>query len=232
MSQTLYLVRLRSVFRVREIYDVRVDRLPAEALFATREAAESYIATHLPLAHNPFARMEHTLSVESQGQFIVTSEYEGETPVTQFYEWLPLLGHIQEAGVELPDECGWNPDVWPLWWDIVTSEMSCEEKDNFRVRLGLPNWAENPFAVADFDIGLQTLGLFYKIALADLRALIQNWDTPLPNLPPPFTLSVNDLVWWWEHNAPHMTDEQKAALWRLLDPQPWEIVEVELEGKL
>jgi hypothetical protein len=27
-----------------------------------------------------------------------------------------------------------------------------------------------------------------------------------------------------------MTDEQKAALWRLLDPQPWEIVEVELEG--
>jgi hypothetical protein len=37
------------------------------------------------------------------------------------------------------------------------------------------------------------------------------------------------LIDWWDETAPRMTDTQKAALWRLLDPQPWEIVEVELE---
>lgn len=33
---------------------------------------------------------------------------------------------------------------------------------------------------------------------------------------------------WWDTTP--LTEEQKAALWRLLDPEPYEIVEVELEA--
>jgi hypothetical protein len=34
---------------------------------------------------------------------------------------------------------------------------------------------------------------------------------------------------WWDETVPHMTDEQKHALWSWCDPEPYEIVEVELE---
>ncbi|MCX6369443.1 MAG: hypothetical protein NTX57_22460 [Armatimonadetes bacterium] len=40
---------------------------------------------------------------------------------------------------------------------------------------------------------------------------------------------VQKLDWKYDDAFHCLSDEQKAALWRLLDPQPWEIVEVELE---
>jgi hypothetical protein len=90
-----------------------------------------------------------------------------------------------------------------------------ERAEQFAVR-AVP--LANPFLCA--------YGLIYQLPYSALYhyARCEN----LPDMP---TLKANLESWelWWDETAPHMTDAQKAALWRLLDPQPWEIVEVELE---
>jgi len=147
MSQVLYVVRLREVFRLREIYDVRVDRLPPQALFSSLKLAENFISTKIPIEHNPFRRNSEWCINEEEG-------------------WIYLIGS----------------------WDY---------------HLHLP----------------------YEIHLSSLIMLVTECQLPLPDVPS----GAKNWEFWWDENAPTMTDDQKAALWRLLDPQPWEIVEVELE---
>jgi hypothetical protein len=236
MSQTLYLVRLRSVFRVREIYDVRVDRLPAEALFSTREAAEGYIKTYLPLAHNPFARTSGSLSVSVDGNFLTTYEENAEnSPAVYYCDWNRFRERLQRAGIESPEECMLNP---ALWWDDVRARETPEQVAHLRELLEIPDWGDNPFEVADV-YPYERLEFSYFVPMIRLMILIRQLGLETPKIAEPLPESWQSLwgaesrlVSWWDETAPRMTDEQKAALWRLLDPQPWEIVEVEFEGKL
>jgi hypothetical protein len=224
VSQALFLVRLRSVFRVREIYSVRVDRLPAEALFSSRTNAEHYIATQPQIAHNPFARTLASIHVVPPSIYL-DGGYE-HAATYRSYDWNWLMDRIQHSGVELPDECGWNPEIWPLWWDVVTIDQSDAEKAAFREHLELPNWGENPFRMADILAG-DRLELFYMVPLEMLVQQVTDLGLDLPKDPN----NTTELIWehWWNQNAARMTDKQKITLWQLLDPEPCEIIEVEFE---
>jgi hypothetical protein len=233
MSQALYLVRLRSVFRVREIYDVRVDRLPAEALFATRQTAEEYVATHQPITYNPFARTDETMSVDLERGMICVDFYDQDKSTSRVLDCFLFTERLAQAGIELPDEWDQEPRTWGLWWDVITLNMKAQECDELRRQLELPTWSDNPFTRTFIYLDQGAIHLSYAIPLAALNDLVTGYGLTLPELSErtgsDFRAAEISLVSWWDETAPRMTDEQKAALWRLLDPQPWEIVEVELE---
>lgn len=234
MSQTLYLVRLREVFRLREIYDVRVDRIPPEAIFATRQAADSYTKTHLPLANNPFARTNETLFVKPEEGMIYVDMLGGDDATSRCYDYFTFIERLVQEGIDPPDDWDFEPKTWGQWWDVVNRGKDSKQKSEIRQRLQLPDWGENPFTRARVTIA-EDVCLTYTVPLVELNNLIHSWGI----IPPEIAQSTgswhdlwaaeDSLVNWWDENAPRMTDDQKAALWRLLDPQPWEIVEVELE---
>jgi hypothetical protein len=74
--------------------------------------------------------------------------------------------------------------------------------------------------------------------LADLTSfpepIFADWlrdaDLTPPKLPSSGELPGGDWADWWDANAPHMTDSQRARVWRALDKlRFFEIVETELE---
>lgn len=232
MSQTVYLVRLRAVFRLCEIYDVRVDRIPPEAIFASRTAAEHYTQTQLPLSHNPFARTNESFFVD-EGR-INFDPYTSEEATSRHYDPSVFLERLAQAGIEPPDDWDYEPKSWALWWEVATLEMSPEQKAKLRQDLELPDWSENLFERALVSL-YDDIALSYMVPLDMLEECATRWGLTPPYIVAPHSLHserATSLVHWWDQNAPKMTDEQKADLWRLLDPQPWEIVEVELEGSI
>ena len=73
--------------------------------------------------------------------------------------------------------------------------------------------------------------LYYAVPLKMIGNMLSDWGLTSPEMVSDARFSENEDRWvsWWDENAPRMTDGQKTALWRLLDPQPYEIVEVPLE---
>ncbi|MBB6048910.1 hypothetical protein [Armatimonas rosea] len=216
MSQTLYLVRLRSVFRVREIYDVRVDRILPQALFASQDAAEHFVQTNIPIEHNPFLR-DGLWSVNVGTDWIDFMEILWERDLTWFLE------KLQEIQLPSPEVYQWD---WTLWWCEVTKNLKEQDKSRLCAWLELPPWGESLFAPESYYISMDGyVRLWYGIPLSKLIEYLTSHGLSLPDM----LSGTKNWEFWWDETGPRMTDEQKAALWRLLAPQPWEIVEVELE---
>jgi hypothetical protein len=139
------------------------------------------------------------------------------------------MERLIQVGIEQPE---WNdePKSWAFWWDVITLEKTDCERQELRTLLELPDWSENPFTLTSIHLDSETIHLSYTVPFEVLNEVLTRLELPLPIFPESHGAGPWSLVHWWDKNAPRMTDEQKAALWRLLDPQPWEIVEVELEG--
>ena len=153
MKTKLYLVRLYRGYRFPEqaFSWRRTAHPPIIACFPTRELADAYVTTHLPLWQNPF-------------------------------------------------------DSYALY---------------VRQSYGIEPWRE------DEDIPKEPERV---VAWADFLATLSQLNLPKPTMPP------NDdedevqacLKRWWDETE--LTNEQREALWRLIDPNPYRIDEVELEG--
>jgi len=85
-------------------------------------------------------------------------------------------------------------------------------------------------------------GTIKKIPLETLYGLIEQVGLPVPspNLPlHPNRIGYNEgeirigdispLYAWWDDHSPLMTEGQRAALWSLLDPFPYEIITIPYE---
>ena len=74
---------------------------------------------------------------------------------------------------------------------------------------------------------------YHKVVLSveKLCASIIALGVRPPSFPPIQKRSFFDTVLrdWWEKQAPGLTNEQKAAIWRLIDPYPFEIIEIPFE---
>jgi hypothetical protein len=217
---TIFLARLRRERRyVSHIYDKEpsrrfVERHPEARIFASHPSAERYVAQATPTT-NPFCLAEGCFEEDS----LLFSYSNGALPMAT------LIATIDAAGLAPP--LWWDEATWEPWWDQVRHERGDIGLDALRAQLGLPNWGENPFRQAQLSYSADMLYLYYPLPYRTLQALTE--EATLTPLPAPQSRRV---LWeiWWDENAPRMTDEQKAVLWRLLDPEPWEIVEVELEG--
>lgn len=215
----IFLVRLRRERRyISHIYDKEpsrrfVERHPEAHVFASHPSAERYVA-HATPSGNPFCLEEGCFEEDS----LLFSYSNGALYLAT------LVAAIDAAGLAPSD--WWDEAAWEPWWDQLSHERDGVALGALRAQLGLPNWEENPFRQAQLSYSADMLYLCYPLPYQTLQTLIEKAAlTPLP------TPQSRQVLWeiWWEHNVTQMTDEQKAALWRLLDPQPWEIVEVELE---
>lgn len=221
MSRSLFMVRLREGLRVRFDYDVRVERTKPHAIFSTRTQAEQFVHSHMPTDCNPFARDIEALYIDVGSQKIVINE--DDDLLKWRCNWLDIVDVIQDAGANLP-EVRW-PEGWEPWWDTLTPEQQAK----LRLSLDLPNWSENPFTMAEIYIE-RDFEMDYAVPLGLLDKLITEWGCTLPAFREEEALEKNIelLVRWWEENTPQMAEEQKTAIWRLMDLQPFEIVEVPL----
>jgi hypothetical protein len=219
---SIFLVRLRRERRyIEHIYQYvgkrRVERHPESHVFSTKTAAEQFALTALPSV-NPF-RLDYGLEDGEIG-FRVSSYPELQLNIPK------LTAAIEAEGLAVPE--WWKEDAWIGWWEQIRQEHTSQELVSLQIRLGLPNWSGNPFHGAWIGSWPDTIHLDYHVPYQTLYELAK--AKALPEMPSP---EVGVSVWelWWDETAPRMTDAQKAALWRLLDPQPWEIVEVELESE-
>lgn len=226
MSQTLFLVRLRSAYR--RVYDYESQCIVGagsqpRATFSNRLAAEHYCQNHSPIEVNPFCRNDFFChSHEDGSEGMVFENYSG---VRHRMDWQVFFARLRDQGWSRPEEY-WEKASWIPWWDALCAGGSAEERETNRVLLGLPNWGENPFAHMDWcaDSDWSVWESTYYIDSKEIGAFLDRCGISQPKAD-----SESEWEVWWDENAPRMTDEQKAALWHLLDPQPWEIVEVELE---
>lgn len=223
MSQTLYMVRLREVLRVRFDYYVRVERTKPHAIFSARSQAEQYILSHTPIDCNPFARDIEAFFIDIENQKITIHEYEEDSPTQWQCSWLDVVDAIQDAGAKMPDVV-W-PEGWEPWWDTLTPSQQLQ----LRLALELPEWSENPFTMADIYIE-GDFYMSYAVPLCLLDKRVSEWGLILPVFTEAKAFGENErrMVRWWEENASQMTEEQKTSLWHLMDLQPFEIVEVPL----
>ncbi len=221
MSRSLFLVRLREGLRVRFDYDVRVERTKPHTIFPTRTQAEQFVHFHVPTDCNPFARDIEALYIDVGSQKIVINE--DDDLLKWRCNWLDLVDAIQDAGAERP-EIVW-PEGWEPWWDTLTPEQQAK----LRLSLKLPQWSENPFTMAEIYIE-RDFEMDYAVPLGLLDKLVAEWGCTLPVFREEEALEKNIelLVHWWEENTPQMAEAQKTAIWRLMDLQPFEIVEVPL----
>ena len=232
VRQNLFLARLRTDYRLVCDYDsmcVISSGAQQRTAFTTRGDAERFCQNHSPIEVNPFRRNDYFLSTrEDDGERIIFSNYSG---ARHNMNWQTFFG-VLEAQQWSPPEEDWEPANWVSWWDVLCARWSAEERENNRVLLGLPNWGKNPFTHMDW-CGDAIWPIWESTYYLDSTELVNFLDHCGISPPTSGTKwerdSEKQWVHWWDKTAPTMTDEQKTALWRLLDPQPWEIVEVELE---
>lgn len=229
MSQALFLVRLRAAYR--RVCDYSCQRVVGagaqpRATFTNRIAAERYCQSQSPTDVNPFRRNDFFChSQEEPREGVVFANYSG---ARHRMNAQTFFGVLESQGWPPPEEhWEWEDGCWVPWWEALHKDGSAEERESNRVLLGLPDWGANPFAHMDRcgDVPWPIWESTYRIDSDEVREFLSRYEISQPKID-----SESGWENWWDETAPTMTDEQKAALWRLLDPQPWEIVEVELEG--
>lgn len=242
MSRLLFTVRLRTSHRLYPTHwsEPQFIHRPTknyEALFVTRSEAEDYADTHVPVDVNPFGN-NHELTLRN-GQFL--RRYRNPDWITDSNYAMhdgtglsvcDLCWAIKRAGYSPPGMAHYCSRIdWLEWWEQTTQHLALREKQRLQQQLGIFTASANPFnspyiqmTPDQDDVWIDLTGI-HIIPLERLSELIA-----------PYELRQHDrwgsldpgLYSWWEANRSQMTDAKKEQIWDLVDPYPYEIIEVEL----
>jgi hypothetical protein len=243
MNRILYTVRLRVGHRLYttpyQLPPEAVQR-PAkdyEAIFTTKTEAESYVRTHYPIYLNPFANTKE-LSLKNgwlSRRYLAPDWVSEENYLVHDGRGLSvtdLCMRIAAEGYEPPEMAEYcSLKDWREWWEEATCHLPLSKKQALKQQVGLVTSATNPFDTLhihlargqddevwiDFD-GSHTIPFERLIELADSFGL-----------PGPEVFMGVSLYTWWESIQAKTTDVQKAVIGKLVDPYPYEIIEVGLE---
>jgi hypothetical protein len=230
VNKTLFIVRLRKTHRLFQDYRtnhiIRPTRA-AETVFSSRDHAEAFAQEQTPVDVNPFGSVNELSFdngiftrqyLENNGNGIWASEYNEE---------------IRKTNLPVPTMAEtYTTTNWIQWWDSATQDMTIAEKQKLKSRLTIAAVYSNPF---DWTIIKNDLNRGDSwIEDVKLHEFTQSeLEKQLAPLPIPYLeTSHNELDHarnkWWELHKNQLSDSQKAGIWKLVDPYPYEIVEVEL----
>lgn len=240
-NSTLYLVRLRTPHRLQASpHTAKIIRHSKdfEAVFATRAQANEFAATSTPICPNPFGDYEISTS---EGIIFRSYAFSDQLHLPWALRYrkrirgYDLAASIRSANLEPPlfASCC-DLSEWQEWWDDITWGMATEEIDQLKHQLGISVLCTNPFRWAEVsrisNDDYDTYIVFkdhHAVFLEELQNLARSFGIPSPEVPE-FYRAPRALVLWWEEYAPQITDIQRAQIWRLVAPYPYEILEVEL----
>lgn len=256
MSALCYLVRLADP--IRRVYDESwgnwTEALKKDTsyigVYDRLGTAERFTREQMPLAQNPF---ESAMWLSWDG-FNVNSYFRGdgyiwpridsEHPATYFGTGYHIDGFprrietlcewILELGLEPPGEYERQlPETWPIWWKLMTEDMSEWECLQLRYRLGLPSLAEgladvrwNPEPRASWMPGDGTIRFDWTQIFS-----VSQWTSILDQLsikPDNELYSTTDWRNWWSAKVTRLDSEIQNFLWWYLIPYPYIIIEMPL----
>lgn len=244
MSKTLYAVRLHPQFRfweprywLQSDNNIILRRFPEIAgLFPTREQAEHFAATTLPIDANPFAVDWWHVWTADVLSLSLYDPYWWDWPSDRFpghQSSETLVEKIRVAGLAPPNPTDYgNPLAWQRWWETTTTDWSADRREALRQQLSLPPWRPNPFDTETITIEWYEPNLLHfenkhEILTEEFSALAQDLGVPLPE-----SLTEQTLYFWWEESVAKLTPDARTQLWRLLCPYPWEIVPIPFIGSM
>lgn len=244
MSRLLFGVRLRTSHRLYPAHwpesqsFIHRPTRNYEALFATCAEAEDYADTHVPIEANPFGnnyeltlRQGHLLRRYRSPHWITEGNYiQHDGSGLSISE---LCQTIKEEGYSPPEIAAYcSRSDWKKWWEKTMQHLTVAEKQLLQQQLGLFTSSTNPFHSPyiqitegqNNEVWIDLVGI-HVIPLERFTELIAPYELRPEdrwgNLSP-------SLYSWWEANRSQMTDAKKEQIWDLVDPFPYEIIEVEL----
>ena len=251
MSRSLFIVRVRACHRLYESSwslrsasekskMIRVEN-EFEKVFTSIRLAEDYIDSNYPVDINPFG---HNYEVSVFGgifqRFYCSPEWRSNFP--PFRDWVQgtaseLCEKIRQAGFEPPEKPDYcSQKVWKDWWESSTRSLSLLGKESLKTKIGIRTTHTNPFdCLSVFFVEGQDNAVWlefsdvHELLMEELVEIVESFGLSIRSALEEKDIVLGLFVWWEEHKM-NMTTLQRAQVWKLVDPFPYEIVEVPLEG--